>query len=199
MKVDITYDALLRPLIEAIRNERDPGKALMGVLSRLLDEAGQEGRLASGAGQMRKKRATARRAKPAGTAKAISRKARLAAKSAAARKANGSTQATKKRATAKRAKPAATPKSANARPMTKSAPARKVNGSAQATKKRMTARLTKPAKLAAKAASARKPASSGQARRKPVTAPPAKPAPVSGQAHGLGQTSRDPKAPASAT
>ena len=72
MKVDVTYDALLRALIEAIRNERDPGKALMGVLSRLMDETGQQGRLADAAVQMKKKKPTARRAKPAGTAKATS-------------------------------------------------------------------------------------------------------------------------------
>jgi hypothetical protein len=115
MKVEVTYEALVQALIEAIRNERDQGKALMGLLSRVMDEARQQARFAHGAGPTKKKRAGARRAKPAGAARATSRKARAAAKSAAARKANGSAQATKPRATAKRAKPAATRKSAKAR------------------------------------------------------------------------------------
>ena len=132
MKVDVTYDALLRTLIEMIRSERDQGKALMSLMSRLMDKAGQEGRPATATGQIKKKRATKRRAKPAGTAKAAARKTRSAAKSAAARKTKGTTQATKSRATASRAKAAATRKAAKARPMTKSAAARKANGPAQA-------------------------------------------------------------------
>jgi hypothetical protein len=84
MKVDVTYDALLRALIEAIRNERDPGKALMSVLSRLMAETRQQDRIANGVGQMKKKRATPRWAKPAGTANATPREARPAAKPAAA-------------------------------------------------------------------------------------------------------------------
>src|SRR5690606_5102490 len=70
MKVEVTYEALVGALIETIRNERDQGKALMRVMSRLMEEAGQQGRLANGASSSRKKRTTARRTKAAGTAKA---------------------------------------------------------------------------------------------------------------------------------
>lgn len=187
MKVDVTYDALLRTLIEMIRGERDQGKALMSLMSRLMDGAGQQGALANAPGQMRKKRPTRRRAKPAGTAKAASRKTRPAAKSAAARKAKGSTQAPKSRATASRAKPAATAKSPSrtkTRRTIKSATARKSNSMAQATRKSMTSRIAKPAraaksttqvKLTAKTAPARKLTKAGKALRSPVSAALAKP------------------------
>jgi len=42
MKIDVTYDALLRALVEAVRAERDHGKALMSLVSRLVDEAGKQ-------------------------------------------------------------------------------------------------------------------------------------------------------------
>jgi hypothetical protein len=42
MKIDVTYEAMLRTLVEAIRDERDHGRALMSLVSRLVDEAGRQ-------------------------------------------------------------------------------------------------------------------------------------------------------------
>jgi hypothetical protein len=188
MKVDVTYDALLRTLIEMIRSERDQGKALMSLMSRLMEGTGQQGALANAPGQTKKKRPTRRRAKPAGTAKATARKTRPAAKSAPARKAKGSTQAIKSRATANPTKPAATVKSASrtkTRRTTKSAAARRATGMAQPTKKTVTSRLAKPAraaksttpvKLTAKTTPARKLTKPAKAVRNPVSTGLAKPA-----------------------
>jgi hypothetical protein len=41
MKIDVTQDALLRALVEAIRDERDHGGALMRLMLRLVNEAGK--------------------------------------------------------------------------------------------------------------------------------------------------------------
>jgi hypothetical protein len=43
MKIDVTQDALLRALVEAIRDERDQGGALMRLMSRLVNEATKQG------------------------------------------------------------------------------------------------------------------------------------------------------------
>jgi hypothetical protein len=43
MKIDVSYDALLQALVEAIRNERDHGAAVMSLVSRLVEQACQQG------------------------------------------------------------------------------------------------------------------------------------------------------------
>jgi hypothetical protein len=43
MKIDVTQDALLRALVEAIREERDHGGALMRLMLRLVNEASKQG------------------------------------------------------------------------------------------------------------------------------------------------------------
>jgi hypothetical protein len=43
MKIDVTQDALLRALVEGIRDERDHGGALMRLMSRLVNEASKQG------------------------------------------------------------------------------------------------------------------------------------------------------------
>lgn len=42
MKIDVTHEALLRALVEALREEHDHGRALMSLVSRLVDEAGKQ-------------------------------------------------------------------------------------------------------------------------------------------------------------
>jgi hypothetical protein len=42
MKIDVSYEALLQALVEAIRTERDHGAAMMSLVSRLVDEACQQ-------------------------------------------------------------------------------------------------------------------------------------------------------------
>jgi hypothetical protein len=42
MKIDITYDAGLQALVETIREQQDHGKALMSLVSRLVDEASRQ-------------------------------------------------------------------------------------------------------------------------------------------------------------
>jgi hypothetical protein len=42
MKIDVSYDALLQTLIEAIRDERDHGAAMMSLVSRLVEQACQQ-------------------------------------------------------------------------------------------------------------------------------------------------------------
>jgi hypothetical protein len=42
MNIDVSYDALLQALVEAVREERDHGTAMMSLVSRLVDEACQQ-------------------------------------------------------------------------------------------------------------------------------------------------------------
>lgn len=42
MKIDVSYEALLRALVDAIRDERDHGTAMMSLVSRLVEEAYQQ-------------------------------------------------------------------------------------------------------------------------------------------------------------
>ena len=42
MKIDVSYQALLHALVEAIRDERDHGTAVMSLVSRLVEEACQQ-------------------------------------------------------------------------------------------------------------------------------------------------------------
>jgi PIN domain nuclease of toxin-antitoxin system len=42
MNIDVSYDALLHALVEAVRDERDHGTAMMTLVSRLVDEACQQ-------------------------------------------------------------------------------------------------------------------------------------------------------------
>jgi hypothetical protein len=42
MKIDVSYEALLQALVEAIRDERDHGAALMSLVSRLVEQACQQ-------------------------------------------------------------------------------------------------------------------------------------------------------------
>ena len=42
MKIDVSYEALLQALVEAIRDERDHGTAMMSLVSRLVEEARQQ-------------------------------------------------------------------------------------------------------------------------------------------------------------
>jgi hypothetical protein len=42
MNIDVSYDALLHALVEAVRDERDHGTAMMSLVSRLVDEACQQ-------------------------------------------------------------------------------------------------------------------------------------------------------------
>ena len=42
MKIDVSYDAMLQALVEAVRDERDHGAAVMSLVSRLVEEARQQ-------------------------------------------------------------------------------------------------------------------------------------------------------------
>ena len=42
MKIDVSYEALLQALVEAIRDERDHGAAMMGLVSRLVEDGCQQ-------------------------------------------------------------------------------------------------------------------------------------------------------------
>jgi hypothetical protein len=42
MKIDVSYEALLQALVEAIRDERDHGAAMMSLVSRLVEDACQQ-------------------------------------------------------------------------------------------------------------------------------------------------------------
>ena len=71
MKVEVTYEALVQALIEAIRNERDQGKALMGLLSGLWTRRASRRGSRPARAEKKKKRAGARRAKPAGACEGV--------------------------------------------------------------------------------------------------------------------------------
>jgi hypothetical protein len=140
MKIDVTQDALLRALVEPIRDERDFGGALMRLMLRFMNQVER-----SAKAKPRPVAKPTQRRKTNGAGKPVSpkkAKARPAAKAASARKTS----------VAKAAKPAAKPMAVRkagaakaAKPVRKTSTAKAAKPAVKSVRKTSTPKVAKPA------------------------------------------------------